>query len=197
MDGIVIDWGRYGHLYVAGALAVVWLLVTHGQKMRERLAALWQRLQVTAKVKEFSSGGAGWVIAGLFISLAWPSLFPAPVPPPVPPQPKPDVVLPVPPVPPEPAPPTPPAPVVKADLFTRQTEVYRVLLADVLLQFASKDFESDPERAAWLSEQITAARLAAMAPVDDVIAKATFSGPEFTKRAADALRAGKLETPNP
>ncbi len=174
MMSIEIDYAQHfehAKQYAVAFIVAVWLLTKYGSAALAKLREVFQPAKVRDQLAKLTGGGAGWLVAILAVLAFWPAGAIGPSP-----GPGPD--------------PVPPA---AADLFSRQTEIYRVLLADLLAEFAGRPSTQDSAASKWLEEHIAAARSAAMGPIDDAVAKATFAGPEFTQKLADNLRAGKLE----
>ena len=195
---IPIDFQQYGRWYVLAAAIAGYVLVLAGKSLAGPARDLFSRLMQVDYRTTLSNPKLGWIVAALVAFLLWPS--PASVPTPEPPKPQPSPVEPQPqpaptPVPnPEPLP--PPKPVLHpVDLWARQSEIHRTLVVEVLQKLMKKRSESpsDDVTAAWLLQEMEAARKGAQSPVDDEIAKAITKGNDATMQLIDSLQSLKLE----
>lgn len=165
---IVFDPTQHGRYWLVGAIIVMFLFMH-----RSQIIGVIKPMLAKLKGVWDNSGprpGWGWMITLVLVVLVWPGQgSPLPVGP-------------------------TPAPVVqKQDLFAKQCEVYRALLAEALEQHATQDFKGDDEASAAWNQRQNAVVQGAFAPFADKMIKALSTGPEKVAEFARQLKAGEIQ----
>ncbi len=167
MPNLVIDLQSQGRYWMIAGVVLLFLFMHRQQIIGVIKPLLWKLREVVS-----ASGprpGWGWMLVLVMVILIWPGQRGE--------SPLPFV----------------PQPEVKKDLFARQYEVQRTLLAEALEQHAGQNYSDDKASSEAWNQRQQAVVEGSMSPFHDKMVEALSKGPEFTAAFARKLKAGELE----